>query len=272
VLRELAEYPNSYIELTPGAERIETDRFTLCLSPGNATVQRQRFAEAEIDAVIDEVRALLRERDRTRTQWEIGSAATPAGLAEALEARGLRRDAEPWALALVLTEPPPELDLAEDLRAGQVVTAEDWVQARAVQDTAFGASPEEVEAHRERHRMEFAAFDAARGGRPWSELAQMVHAVWAEDRIVCAGTCSRSRLGLALFGGATLPEFRGRGAYRALIAQRWRVAVADAPERPALATQSGAMSRAILASLGFRAVGRIEMLVDDFGEPAAGTA
>jgi hypothetical protein len=270
VLREVAEYPNSFIALAPDSQRIETDRFTLCLSPRGATVQRQRFSDAELDEVIDEVRALLRERGRTRTQWEIGSEATPAGLAETLESRGLRRDDEPWALALVLTEPPrghTDADTGRaELRCAQVTTADDYADAKRVQDIAFGTATDQVAALRELRLREFAELDRYRGGRPWGELPQLLHAVWAGDRIVCAGAASRTRLGVALFGGATLPEFRGRGAYRALIAERWRVAVNDVPDRPALVTQSGAMSRPILATLGFVAVGRVEMLVDDFGQ------
>jgi len=266
VLRELAEYPNSFIELTEGSERIETDRFTLCLSQHGATVQRQRFTEPELGDVIEEVRGLLRDRGRTGTQWEIGSEATPIGLADTLQARGFARDDEPWALALALTEPSAALLQSSDdgLRAAQVVTAEDYVAARAVQDIGFGTPPEQVAAQRQMRLREFDRVDRSRGERPWAEMAQMLHAVWAGERIVCAGTCSRTRLGLALFGGATLPEFRGRGAYRTLIAERWRVAVSDSPDRPALVTQAGAMSRPILAALGFVAVGRVEMLVDDF--------
>jgi hypothetical protein len=266
VLRELAEYPNSFIELTPGSERIETDRFTLCLHPRGATVQRQRFAAHELDAVVAEVRGLLRERGRTRTQWEIGSQATPAGLAEMLEARGLARDDEPWALALALTEPPPTIDDTTAVHVEQAVTAADYVAACAVQEIAFGAAAEEVQAGRERRLREFAALDEARAGRPWSQLPHLLHAVWLDGQIIGAGACERTRLGLALFGGATLPEFRGRGAYRALIAERWRVAVGDGLERPALVTQAGAMSRPILTALGFTAAGRVEMLVDDFAE------
>jgi hypothetical protein len=266
MLRELAEYPNSFIEPTPGSERIETGRFSLCLTPLGATVQRQRFAAGELDAVVEEVRALLRERGRTRTQWEIGSAVTPPGLADTLEARGFRRDDEPWALALALTQPPAALEAAAGLRAAQVVTAEDFAEARGVQDLAFGASAEEIAAGRERHLAEFDAVNESRGARSWGQMPHLLHAVWADDRIICAGMCARTRLGTALFGGATLPDFRGRGAYRTLIAARWRVACADAAERPALVTQAGAMSRPILAALGFAAVGRVEMLVDDFAD------
>ena len=45
VLREIAEYPNSFGPLGPKDERIETDRYTLCMGSGKAwdTAQRQRF-------------------------------------------------------------------------------------------------------------------------------------------------------------------------------------------------------------------------------------
>lgn len=69
---------------------------------------------------------------------------------------------------------------------------------------------------------------------------------------------------LRLFGGATLPDARGRGAYRALIRARWEYARAS--RAPALLTQAGAMSRPILERLGFRRIGHIHMLEDDFGQ------
>jgi hypothetical protein len=73
VLRELAEYPNSYGPLGPHDERIETDRFTLCMASGKRwnTVQRQRFRAEEIDDVVAEVRSLLRARGRVVTQCEV---------------------------------------------------------------------------------------------------------------------------------------------------------------------------------------------------------
>ena len=104
MLREVAEYPNSFGSLGPNSERIETGRYTLCLSPGSTwnTVQRQRFPLEQLDEVLDEVRAHLRERGRTQTQWEVGSSAPP-GLVDALLKRGVRPDKDPYAVALVLT-------------------------------------------------------------------------------------------------------------------------------------------------------------------------
>jgi len=91
MLREIAEYPNSFGPLAADSERIETSRYTLCMGRGSSwnTVQRQRFDAAEIDEVMAEVHAHLRGRGRGSTQWEVGSAAQPAGLVDLLLARGV---------------------------------------------------------------------------------------------------------------------------------------------------------------------------------------
>ena len=68
---------------------------------------------------------------------------------------------------------------------------------------------------------------------------------------------------MSLFGGSTLPEARGRGAYRALVAARWEDAVARGT--PVLVTQASPMSRPILGRLGFREVCQIRILLDAFG-------
>src|SRR5581483_3548654 len=109
VLREVAEYPNSFVALGPRDERIETPRYTLCMGAGSRwnSVQRQRFHAHEVDEVLSEVRRLLRERGRSTTQWEIGSAAQPEDLVSRLLDRGLVHDKEPFAIALVLEREPP---------------------------------------------------------------------------------------------------------------------------------------------------------------------
>lgn len=250
MLREVAEYPNAFIELRHGRERIETDRYTLCLerSLRSATVQRQRFAADELDAVLAEVRAHLRDRGRRRTQWEIGSAAEPVGLVDALLERGLARDDEPFAIAMVLDRPPPPP--AADVTARRVRTVEEYIGAHEVQWAAFGSPADRV------------AEDRAQLADQFATAPRLMHAAWLGDRIVSAGMFEPTVHGLALFGGATHPDARGRGAYRTLLAARW----AEAQERgtPALLTQAGAMSRPILERVGFRAVGRVDMLVDEF--------
>jgi len=250
VLREVAEYPNSFGPLASDEERINTGRNTLCLGSGSTwnTVQRQRFPLEEVDAVLAEVRATLRERGRTRTQWEVGSSA-PAGLVDALLERGLKPDKDPHAVALVLTgEPPPP---RPGLTARRVETLEELEAAMAVQWEAFEMPPTEIE---EARRLLPERFE---------EGVNLRHAVWLDEEIVCTGTAAPTEHGLLLYGGATVPRAHGRGAYRALLRARWDDAVALGT--PVLITQGGSMSRPVLERIGFERVGEVHMLVDDFG-------
>ena len=254
MLREIAEYPNAFAPLGPDDERIETDRFTLCMGLGASwnTVQRQRFRAEETDEVIDEVRSLLAARGRHRTQWEVGSSAEPPDLVERLLARGLVRDTDPYAVALVMTKALPPLSTG--FVARRVGTFDEFVAGNEVQWSAFDTAPEEVAEWRPLLP------------RLWQNRATMMHAVWLDRVLVAAGTCAPTQGGLLLYGGATLPGFRGRGAYRALLRARWDEAAAR--RTPALITQGGSMSRRILESVGFEPVGHVHMLIDEFGESA----
>lgn len=250
MLREMAEYPNSFGPLGPGDERIETDRFMLCMGAGKRsnTVQRQRFRADEVDDVLAEVRSLLRERGRDRTQWEIGSAAEPPNLVELLLERGVVRDKDPYAVAVLLTEEPPPGP--SDISARRVETFDEFVAAHAVQAEAFGVPADEI-----------AESSAALADR-WRDTPNLMHAAWLDGEIVSAGISAPTPRGLLLYGGATLERARGRGAYRALVRARWDEAVAR--ETPALMTQAGAMSRPILERLRFKPVGHVHMLIDEF--------
>ena len=247
MLREVAEYPNSFGPLASGDERIDTGRYTLCLGPGSTwnTVQRQRFPLEQVDEVLAEVREALRARGRTRTQWEVGSSA-PAGLVDALLERGLVPDKDPYAVALVLTREPPAM--GPIFTARQVETLEELEAAARVQWEAFGSTPEEIEEARRLLPQRF------------RNNVNLRHAVWLDGEIVCTGTAAPTEHGLLLYGGATSPRARGRGAYRALIRARWDDAVALGT--PALVTQGGSMSRPILERLGFERVGEVHMLLD----------
>lgn len=138
MLREIAEYPNSFGAVAAGGERIETDRFTLCMGAGSTwnTVQRHRFRTDQVDDVRAEVHALLDARGRRSTQWEVGSAAEPADLVELLLERGVVPDRDPYAVALVLrTDPPPGPAGAV---ARRVETFDEYAAASEVQFEAFG--------------------------------------------------------------------------------------------------------------------------------------
>jgi hypothetical protein len=255
VLREIAEYPNSFGPLGPRDERIETDRYTLCMGLGKTwnTVQRQRFRGKEVGDVLEEVRSLLRARGRGRTQWEIGSSAEPPELVDLLLARGLIRDKDPYTVALVLKAPPPPP--AAGIVARRVETFEEYVAANEVGWQAFEMPEDEVAEAR------------ALLPQRWREAPIITHAAWLDVKIVSAGTCAPTPHGLLLYGGATVSHARGRGAYRALLRARWDEAMARGT--PALITQGGSMSRPILERVGFEPVGHVHVLLDKFGERQA---
>jgi len=243
---ELAENANAYTPLRQGEDRIATGRYVLWLGrgagPGSNVAQRFRFDAGDLDAVREEIHRHVRARGRSACSWEVGTHARPADLVERLHSLGVVDD-QPDALAvgMVLTEAPPGPSAGVEVRRAE--TTDEIRLASRIAAVAFGGSPPEDEPP------------------PHSDYA--VYLAYVDGEPVARASVAFSGLGGTLFGGATLPDARGRGAYRALVAARWAEAVARGT--PLLVTQAGAMSRPILAGLGFRAVCEIRILVDDFG-------
>lgn len=245
---ELAENANAHTPLAPGDERIVTDRYVLWMGrgvePGWNVAQRFRFEPEELDDVRAEIHAHLRERGRTACSWEVGTHARPVDLVERLHALGLVDD-EPTSLAIgmVLTEQPAKRPT--DVEVRRVETDEEFYEAERIAAIAFemGAPPKRR--------------------RYVPDPSNTIYLAYVDGRPVARASASFGEQGVTLFGGSTLPEARGRGAYRALVAARWEDAVARGT--PVLVTQAGPMSRPILAGLGFREVCEIRILVDRFG-------
>jgi GNAT superfamily N-acetyltransferase len=246
MLLELAENPNTYTPLGPDAERVVTDRYVLWMGRGETwnVAQRFRFDAEELAAVRAEIHAHVRAKGRSSCTWEVGSHAEPADLVDRLLALGLVDD-EPTALAvgMVLTEQPVGPAVAGiDVRRAE--TDEEYFAAERIAAVAFG-EPEPVKLTRK------------------PDPRNVVYVAYRDDEPVARASASFSEHGVSLFGGATLPEARGHGAYRALVQARWDDAVARGT--PALVTQASPMSRPILARLGFREVCEIRILLDRFG-------
>lgn len=243
---ELAENANTYTPLGPHEERIATDRYVLWMGRSDApwanVAQRFRLAADEIEAVRDEIHAILRERERTVCTWEVGSHATPADLADRLRALGLVDDE--YAVGMVLTDEPPHAPPGIEVRTA--VTDDERLAAARIAAVAF-AQPELP----------------AEPPPPSDDPDNVVYLAYIDGEPVARASGSYGEHGATLFGGSTLPEARGRGAYRALVAARWEDAVARGT--PLLVTQASAMSRPILAQLGFREVCEIWILLDRFG-------
>jgi hypothetical protein len=252
---ELAENSNAFTPLGLGEQRLEDPRFVVYLgksrSPWSTVVQRFRLREDEVGDVVRELRAQLVALGRPSSTWEVGNSATPPDLAERLEALGMVPDREPFAVGMILTESPPPP--SPGLEARPVETLEDYRIALAIMHEAFDAPAEVRQREDDRVAETWAQVQASPRMRYY--LARL------DGEPVGAATASFADAGVVLNAGSTLPHARGRGAYRALIAARWRDAV-DAGA-PVLITQAGAMSRPILTRLGFREVAEIRILLDD---------
>ena len=246
---ELAENANAYTPLGSTDDRIFDDRYVLWMGRGDHpawnVAQRFRLAAGEVEEVRAEIHEHLRQRGRTACSWEVASSATPPDLVERLHALGLVDDEpDPLAIGMVLTEPPAESPPAGvEVRRAQ--TREELLEAGRIAAVAFGMPGEMPEPEEPAPGLE-------------------TYLAYVDGRPVARATGAFSAYGATLFGGATLPDARGRGAYRALVAARWEDAVARGT--PMLVTQAGRMSRPILERLGFRAVCEIRILVDRFGD------
>lgn len=252
MIRELAENPNVYEPARPGRilHRDAAGRYAVFLaegtSPRSATVQRVRLREDEVEAALADIRALLRSRGRAGAEWELGESTEPHDLVERLLALGLRRDDdEPLAAGMVLRR--AAVPAPPGVIARRIETVEELAAARSLQRSVFGdpGAPDP----------QLVAADFAREGVDGSTFVALV-----DGRLVAAAYAAYTPWGLLLFGGATLPDARGRGAYTALVAAR--AAEAAGRGTPVLVTHAGHMSRPILERLGFEAVSRIDRLVD----------
>jgi hypothetical protein len=257
-VRALAEDGNAITPDWPGEERVVSPRFTMrtypLMSPPFHIVCRIRLAPDAVDAAVEEVRAILRARPvRGSCEWEVGSSATPSGLAERLAAHGiLPNEGEPTAGAMALLE-PPRLRAEPGWKVRRVATPLEAAAASEIQARSFlGEEPWSDERRAEAIR------DAS--ARPPIGDWFVSYIAWLDDRPVAAAAAMFCEAGVICAGGATIPEARGRGAYTALVAARWNDAVARGT--PALVCHAGKMSRPILEKLGFVAVGEMQFHTD----------
>jgi hypothetical protein len=209
-LAALAEDPEFFIKPPEGARRISDDRFCVIVGPHKrwAGVCRLRLpAEAaEVAEAVAEVRRLVAGVDPV--VWNVGSSATPEDLPARLREHGLRDPdppLDPVVAAMALGEEPPavggidvkRIETFEDHQVGLeiMLAAAKWTEKAAADERARAR-----ETFERRQR---------RGGLQW--LA------WLDDTPVAYAAADRAAAGLFLAGGATLPQARGRGCYRALV-------------------------------------------------------
>lgn len=221
-------------------------------SPLNRFASRLRLEENP-ESQIDTIRQWFRNRDRPTFTWKLGAHTTPVDLESRLRAHGAHPDeAEPEHTAMVLETEPPG---SSDLEVRVVESFEDFIAAAEIMFVGFGGSlsPDEVAAMRAALPGRFEEYRVDGVSRQYLALA--------DGKPIAMGTATRTSAAvLALSGGTTLPEARGRGAYRALVHARWHYAIGEGAQ--GLVTQASEMSRPILQRLDFKPVGRVLELID----------
>jgi acetyltransferase (GNAT) family protein len=228
--------PAAYLPPAPGRSQIETARWLLIVGSDDAVLTGLRFDARETQAVLADVR-------RRAPGRPIVVSTDRPDLADAFHGLGFRDPAPPigpTCTALALDHAPPPVD-GIDVR--RIETYDDFLAGLEIEDAVFGYSRRaEAEAIYERRRR--------RPGGEW--LASYA------GRAVAYGSAVAAPLGLYLSGGGTLPQARGRGAYRALVRARWDHAVELGT--PALVVHAQEASRPILEQLGFEHVATIHEL------------
>jgi hypothetical protein len=253
----LAEATIAYEPIADGEELVETDRYLLFLGRGDHalcnTVQRLRLTAATLGPTVEEVRAIARRHGRRAVTWEVASYAPRSNMADLVKF-GMTPARPPAAVVMALREaPPPPPD-------GIVVTHVDTLEAFRtyvrITHEAFGTMDRLAQ-----------ALDsiAKHGERDLADARFVRYLAHSETEAVAAGAATFTKLGAILHSGSTKPSARGRGAYRALVAARWRDAVARGT--PFVVTRSGPMSRPILRRVGFEELGEIRFFIDELGDP-----
>jgi GNAT superfamily N-acetyltransferase len=246
----VAEDADAYLPRSPMVEReVRTDAVLLHGRHGGAwsnVACRIRFDEATVGPSVAATRRWFAAHDVGEFRWLIGPSASPDGVAALLQERGASLDEdEPELTAMVLDREPP---VVPGVLVRRVTTFADYLRMEEMREAVFGSRDIDDDERRAR----WSEFEAA------GSLAYLAR---VDGTPVSFGIMVPTEAGpMLLAGGVTLPEYRGRGAYRALIRARW-----DAAQRvgaPALVTQAQAASRPILERLGFQATAVIKVLVD----------
>jgi GNAT superfamily N-acetyltransferase len=239
---QLAENAGAYLLPRPSYETVVTDDYTYVAGPSNAWVLQVREPNVEW------AREESRRRGISLVEWWVGWSA-PASLADDLLGYGLEPDDEPLLTGMsCAAEPPgaPHVDVRE------LETAAEYLDGLAVDWEVWQHSEEERAKRRASELARFEGDRAAGTEHHW--------AAYEGDRPIGFGRGIDMEGGVALMGGAVLPEARGRGVYRALVRARWEHAVARGT--PLLVVQAGPMSAPVLDGLGFESHGEIRLFAD----------
>jgi ribosomal protein S18 acetylase RimI-like enzyme len=221
----------------PGAVGVEHERdgpVVRSVGPWNVVVWWQ-LSEDDADAAVADQAARARAAG-VSLEWKVYDHDGPPGIGRALERAGFVADPRETFMAFDLSRELPDAGPGAGCEIRRIVDAAGVDDFTAVGDAAFG---------RDNHaKAEYYI-------RTLDNPAQMLFVAYCDAKAVSAGRLELpvGRSFASIWGGGTVPEQRGRGLYRALVAHRAR----EAQRRGyrCLTVDAAPTSRPILERLGF---------------------
>ena len=245
-LEELAEDTAVHLLPRQGFDQIDRGDYVFEAGPLRAAVHRIRLGD--VAAAVAWTREECRRRGVETVEWWAGWHAEPAELGERLLSLGLAPDEPPALTGMSCVLAPPSGPGEVEVRL--IETIDEQLAALEIDWDVWQVSAEERMKRREVERGRFEALRAV----------SQHYAAYLDGRLVGFGRGEFMDSGIALMGGAVLPEARGRGVYRTLVRARWEHAVRRGT--PLLVVQAGPMSEPILSGLGFESHGELRLYVD----------
>ena len=226
------EFPGMRRDVLPGVVRYVRPL------PSMSFVLYSDLDETTADAAIDEQLAYFRDQGLI-FEWKVYRHDRPADLVDRLRARQFETEPEDAIMVLDVANAPPRLlappaadvrRLTDPAQLGQVVD---------IMEAVWGGNYNWIH-----ERM---------GGHMAIPGYLSIYVAYAGGVPACAGWTYFDKGHFAgLWGGSTLPEYRGRGLYTALLAAR--VQEAQARGVPYLTIDAGEMSKPIVVRHGFEVI------------------
>jgi len=230
-----------WIWIPVDATEVTTDDFRLTHYTDYSSVQWSR-TERPVADVLGEVLDHARAAGRPTLRWWVDERTRPRGTEATLSAFGLRMVERLEVLALPVTA---ELPVPDDITVVQAIDRADVELAGRIQAEVFDMS-RATEAQVEDLTSSVTAPEAER-------LIRCYVAYLGGEPVASAGSTVDGEA-LRFWDGSVLPSYRGRGAYRALVAQRL-VDARPTTARFALVKAVDTTSAPILKRLGFSPYG-----------------
>ncbi len=205
-----------------GATELRTDDYRMIRYPDAVLDPTFRAAQVTwsrttrpLDEVIEEIAAYARVWGVPGVAWWISAATQPSDTAEALRARDAALIDAVQILARELGGDLPQLDVPDDVVVELVRDERTFRASSAITVQGWGRpEPDEAEFTRQLDET-LANLDR------WSSFRVVA---LVDDVPVSTGGCTLAGEVAQLWGGMTLPASRGRGSYRAVLAERLRLA------------------------------------------------